>query len=215
MENSFKDKIDSLLTKSVKPLNKISKFGFYSSILSIIIIFLWGITTTDAYDYYDLSGFVIASDAITMIFIFFMFMILFFYTKRISKNNPELTKKLIKWFFLILVFLNIILPIVTDFWFLEKAVSWILFAIVVYFSVQFFSKARLQKMKSAIKSFNDTNKKILAVGTTLFIIWFVNGLVRFTITLSFFSFFGYPGTYFFAIWFPCFFYLFLNLENEE
>ena len=215
MENSLKDKIDSLLTKSVKPFNKISNFGFYSSILSIIIIFLWGITTTDAYDYYDLSGFVIASDAITMIFIFLMFMIFFFYTKRISKNNPELAKKLIKWIFLILVFLNIILPIVTDFLFIPKAVSWILFTIVVYFSVQFFSKARLQKMRSTIKSFNSTNKKILAVGTTLFVIWFVNGLAKFTITFNFFSFFGDPGISFFAIWFTCFFYLFLNLENEE
>ena len=204
-----------MLSKSVKPLNKISNFGFYSSIFSIIIICLWGMTTTDSYDYYDLFGFMIASDAVAMIVICLIFMILFFFTERISKNNPELTKKLIKWTFLLILFLNIILPTVTDLMFFTKFVSWILFVFVAYFSVQFFSKTRINNIRSAIKSFNDTNKKILAVGTTLFVIWFVNGLVSFTITLSFFSFFGYPAIYFFAIWFPCFFYLILNLEDKE
>ena len=145
------------------------------------------------------------------------FALFLFYISRKTKNDTEKSRSFLKKFYLILLLIFVIFPVVTDRFFLLKLFGWLILAASIYFSFNFFKKFQYQDMKDLITSFNDTSRAIFVVGLTTFFMWLINGLY-FTLTTfnPLFAFFSKDyGIYLFAVWFASLLYLFISPTDVE
>lgn len=219
MKNSFKEIIDPLLSKSIKPLSKLLNIAFYSSIFTAILLFTAALANgnDNLYsDNYDIFGLILEAEAAQGLLINLIVTSIIFYLIFLTKNNQELFKKVIKWSLLIYISLTIFGFFMNAF-FLERLFGWILLLTSIYLLYNFFKTTGLDEVRKSVKSLNDLNKKIFTVGATTSIIWLITG-IYFTInTLNpIYAFFSLNrGVYLFAIWFSCFLYIYLSSENTD
>ena len=213
MDSSFNKKIDNFLSKCIMPTNRIS---FYGTFITIFFT-LYAISESIPSYVPNLTDAIIEAlfnDGLIGLLFFALFL---FYISRKTKNDTEKSRSFLKKFYLILLLIFVIFPVVTDRFFLLKLFGWLILAASIYFSFNFFKKFQYQDMKDLITSFNDTSRAIFVVGLTTFFMWLINGLY-FTLTTfnPLFAFFSKDyGIYLFAVWFASLLYLFISPTDVE
>lgn len=214
MKSTFDKTIDAFLSKCIKPTNRISFYGTFLTIIIAIYYINESITFSYASNMTDAIIEAFFNDGL----IGFLFIALFlFYISRKTKNDTEKSRSFLKKFYLILLLIFVVVPVVTARFFLLKLFGWLILATSIYFSFNFFKKFQYQDMKDLIASFNDTSRAIFVVGLTTFFMWLINGLY-FTLTTfnPLFAFFSKDyGIYLFAVWFASLLYLFISPTDGE
>ena len=214
MKSTFDKKIDAFLGKCIKPTNRITFYGAFLNIIIAINNIYYLITNTWAPSMLEAIIEALFSDEVIVLLFFALFL---FYVSRKTKIDTEKSRSFLKKFYLILLLIFVVVPIVTDRIFLLKLFGWLILAASIYFSFNFFKKFQYQDLKGLIASFNDTSRAIFVVGLTTFFVWLINGLY-FTLTtfnplLAFFL--KNYGMYLFAVWFASLLYLFISPTDGE